>query len=90
MTLAVLSLCLLISNSCSSSEKQNWSPLIYAGDSKRMAVARDEGKEIVACKDKKFDEMFCVFERDMYTMLKKCLEEDAEVNTMDWFSGQDK
>jgi hypothetical protein len=64
--------------------------VIYVGSSEKAAVVRGSGSEEISVKDKKFDEMFCVFDRDMQTMLNKCLSKEAKVQTMDWFGESDK
>lgn len=52
-----------------------WYPTIYSGSSEAKAVVRSQENEIIACQDVRFDEMFCVFDRDMKMLLDKCLSE---------------
>ena len=40
-----------------------------------LAFFLDQAKEKIACGDKKFDEMFCMFDRDLENLFKRCVEE---------------
>ena len=48
--------------------------MIYAGDSETASVVRAQNDEGIACKEKRFDEMYCVFDRDLKKLFEKCLE----------------
>lgn len=56
-------------------DHQGFAPTIYAGDSESGSVIRDQAKESISCNDKKFDEMFCVFDRDLDQLFARCLAE---------------
>lgn len=64
-------------------DEQGFAPAVYAGDSVKVGVSRDSGKETIQCSDPKFDEMLCVFNRDMENLIKRCLTKQE--NEKAWY-----
>jgi hypothetical protein len=55
--------------------REGFYPQIYAGDSAKKAVVRDQANEKIGCEDKRFDEMYCVFDKDLQSLFARCLEQ---------------
>jgi hypothetical protein len=47
---------------------------VYSGNSKDQTLNRAQEKEKIKTSDKKFDEMFCMFDRDLRLLIDRCLK----------------
>lgn len=56
-------------------DRQGFVPTIYAGDSQLAAVVRSQSAEVIPANDKRFDEMFCMFDRDLEKLFQACLDQ---------------
>jgi len=48
-------------------------------------VQRAQASETIKCEDKKFDEMYCVFDRDLEKLFNKCLEKSERDKAWSFF-----
>jgi len=88
-TLAILSgLFVLSVPSCQSTEKEPLNVSVYVGDPAKAGVSRGQADEFISSKDKKFGEMFCLFERDMRKLLERALTEEENKSTFPYFRGK--
>ena len=88
LLLALVSLSLTSLSCKSTDDRQGFSPTIYAGDSETGSVMRDQANEVISCDNKKFDEMFCMYDRDLENLYKRCLSQVERERS--WFYFGDK
>jgi len=80
-------------HSCLTDKKEArelYAPTIYAGDSSEAAAVRAQSTEKIACDDARFDEMFCLFDRDMHMLIEHCLEKQEAAHTWEVFKENEK
>lgn len=86
--LTLLAVAASLSCTTKTDPRESWSPVVYAGDSGDKAIKRAQNSEVIRCEEKRFDEMFCLFDRDMRKLLERCLEEKEARQTWTWFLGE--